>query len=81
LSSKDIAMAALHNRNGNFRVLFRYADKKFNYTLGRISEADAEAAKARVEYLLRLVTQRVITVPPAFGIVEILKHDGKPVAE
>ncbi len=71
-------MAALDDRNGNFRVLFRYGGKQFNYSLGRPSPADAEAAKARVEYLLRLLDQRVLTLPAGTSVIDFLRHDGRP---
>ncbi len=37
-----------------------------------------EAKAAQVEYLLLRLNQRLVELPPGVGIVEYLRHDGKP---
>jgi hypothetical protein len=71
-------MAALQNRNGSYRVLFEYQRKQRAFTIGRVSESEARAKAAQVEYLLLRLNQRLIELPPGIGIVEYVRHDGKP---
>ncbi len=69
-------MAAIHERNGNFRVMFRYRGKQRNFTLGRVSEAEAKAKADQVEYLLMRLDQGLIALPPGADIVTFVRHDG-----
>ena len=45
-------MAALQERNGSYRVIFSYRGKQRTFTLGRVTEAEAKAKAAQVDYLL-----------------------------
>lgn len=45
-------MAAVQQRNGRYRVLFRFHGKQHTFTLGRVSETEAQAKADQVEYLL-----------------------------
>jgi integrase len=47
-------------------------------TLGEVDESEALGVKARYEYLLRLLKQRLLTLPSGMDIVTFLGHDGKP---
>ena len=40
-------MAALQVRNGSFRLIFRYNGKQFTFTLGQVSENDAQTSPPR----------------------------------
>jgi hypothetical protein len=42
-------MAAIHQRNGNFRVMFSHHGKQRNFTLGRVTEAEAKAKADQVD--------------------------------
>ena len=42
-------MAALQERNGSFRVLFRHHGKQHAFTLGKVSAAEAESKLGHVE--------------------------------
>jgi len=48
----EVGMAAIHERNGNFRVMFRHHGKQRNFTLGKVSEGEAKAKADQGEYLL-----------------------------
>ena len=50
-------MAALQERNGSYRVIFNYRGKQRAFTLGRVSEAEAKAKAAQVDYLLMRLKQ------------------------
>ncbi len=71
-------MAALQDRNGSFRLLFRYDGKQHTFTIGEVSRPEAEAKAAQAEYLLMRLKQRLVTLPPGTDVVAFLKHDGKP---
>lgn len=71
-------MASLQERNGSFRFIFRYHGKQHFVTLGKVSPQEADAKAAQVEYLLLRLKQHLIELPPDVGIVEFVRHDGKP---
>jgi integrase len=71
-------MASLQVRNGSWRVIFRYRGSQHFVTIGEADEAEAQGVKARYEYLLRLLKQRLLTMPAGMDIVAFLRHDGKP---
>ena len=47
-------------------------------TIGEVEETEAQGVKARYEYLLRLLKQRLLTLPSGMDIVAFLRLDGKP---
>jgi hypothetical protein len=47
-------------------------------TIGEAEETEAQGVKARYEYLLRLLKQRLLILPAGMDIVTFLSHDGKP---
>jgi integrase len=73
-------MAALQERNGSFRVLFRFDGKQRTFTIGRVAKDKAEARAERVDELLDLLTRGLLTLPPAIDVATFIEHDGKPPA-
>jgi integrase len=71
-------MASLQHRNGSWRVIFRYKGLQHFVTIGEVEEIEAQGVKARYEYLLRLLNQRLLTVPSGMDVATFLRHDGKP---
>ena len=71
-------MASLQIRNGSWRVIYRYSGEQHFVTIGEADESEAQGVKARYEYLLRLLKQRLLSLPPGMDIVSFLRHDGKP---
>jgi integrase len=71
-------MASLQLRNQSWRIIFQYKNGQHFVTLGQIEEIDAQGVKARYEYLLRLIKQRILNVPAGMSIETFLLHDGKP---
>lgn len=71
-------MAALQERNGSYRVLFNYQGKQRAFTLGKVSDAEAEAKAAQVDYLLMRLRQGLIAMPPGCDVVAFFKYDGTP---
>jgi integrase len=71
-------VASLQNRNGSWRVIFRFRGLQHFVTIGEAEETEAQGVKARYEYLLRLLKQRLLSLPAGMDIVTFLGHDGKP---
>ena len=71
-------MASLQLRNGSWRVIFRHRGLQHFVTIGEVDETEAKGVKARYEYILRLLKQRLLTLPSGMDIVTFLGHDGKP---
>jgi integrase len=70
-------MAAIQCRNGSYRVLFRYSGKQHAFTLGEVSQEEAETKASQVDYLLLRLKQRLAVLPPGVEIVEYVQYDGK----
>jgi integrase len=73
-------MAALQERNGSYRVLFRHNGKQHTFTLGPVSQSEAETKAAHVNYLLMRLNQRLLVLPDGVDIVTFVRHDGNPPA-
>lgn len=71
---------ALQLRGDSYRVLFRYHGKQHSFLLGAVSETEAQAKAAQVDYLLLRLKQRLIELPAGVGIVDFVQYDGKPPA-
>ena len=71
-------MASLQERSGSWRVIFRHNGLQHFVTIGEVEETEAQGVKARYEYLLRLLKQRLLTLPSGMDIVTFLLLDGKP---
>ena len=70
-------MASLQLRSGSWRVIFRHNGLQHFVTVGEVEETEAQGVKARYEYLLRLLKQRLLTMPAGMDIVTFLRLDGK----
>ena len=71
-------MASIENRNGSWRVIFRYQGEKRYFTIGDVSASDAATFRASTEELLRLLTRNLVSVPIGCSIEEFMFHRGKP---
>src|SRR5262245_36125302 len=65
-------------RGKSYRILFRYHGKQYAFPLGTVTEAEAEAKSAQVDYLLMRLKQGLIEVPQGTGIVDFVRFDGRP---
>ena len=78
-------MAGLQHRNGSYRVLFHYHGKQFAFTVGAVTQIEAETKAANVDYLLTRKEQRLVAIPVGFSILDYVRFDGRqeetPVAE
>jgi integrase len=71
-------MASLQSRSGSWRVIFRFRGIQHFVTVGEVERTEAEGVKSRYEYLLRLLKQRLLSMPAGMDIVTFLRLDGKP---
>jgi integrase len=69
-------MAAVQERNGSFRVIFNYKRKQRAFTLGMVTESEARAKAAQVDYLLMRLKQGLIEIPAGGDVVAFFRHDG-----
>ncbi len=68
-------MASIQGRGGSFRVMFRHRGRLHTATLGRVTEAEARAKAAQVDYLLMRLKQGLITLA-GDDIVAFVLNDG-----
>src|SRR6516162_7426670 len=71
-------MGTLQLRNGSYRILFCYRDRRHSFTLGRVDRREAELAAANVERLLLRIDQGLLAVPLHDDIVGFVRRDGRP---
>ena len=69
-------MATIANRNGNFRVTFRHHDRQRNFTLSKVSGAEARAKADQVEHMLMRLGQWLNALAPGADIVTFVRDDG-----
>jgi integrase len=67
-------MAALQERNGRFRLIFWYYGKQHTFTIGQVSEEEANDTAATVGNLLRGVEDGRIRVPATLDIVSFIRQ-------
>jgi hypothetical protein len=56
-------MASLQKKNDTYYCQFLYHRKRHTFTVGRVSEAEAQAKARQVEYLLMRLKQRLVRLP------------------
>ncbi|MFO0847308.1 MAG: tyrosine-type recombinase/integrase [Gemmataceae bacterium] len=75
-----MTVASIERRGGSSRIVFRYRGEKRSFSLGDVSAADAAAAKAVAEELLRLLDRNLVAVPAGCTVEDFLFHRGNPPA-
>lgn len=69
-------MASLEQRNGNYRIVFRFAGHKYSRSLKTDDGKAAAGSLARLEDNLRRVELGTLTVPSDADVVTFLLSDG-----
>ena len=69
-------MAWVRFRSGSYQVNFRFAGRERNFTLGPVSQVEADAKAAHVDYLLLRLKQGLIELPPGVDVVSFVEQDG-----
>jgi hypothetical protein len=70
-------MAALQDRNGSYRVIFRYEGRQHSVPVGKVPQGEAEAFLGKVEHLLLRIKQRWVEVPAGVTVTEFILADGQ----
>src|SRR3954449_2444314 len=71
-------MAWLQQRNGSWRVLFRYGGQQHTFLLGEVKEGEAETVCAKVDYWLMRLKQKLVHLPAGGDSVTFVQHDANP---
>lgn len=71
-------MATVQQRGDSFRIQFLYHGKRHGFTLGSVTEAEANSKAAQVDYLLMRLKQRLAAIPPGVSVIDYVQFDGKP---
>jgi hypothetical protein len=71
-------MASLQPRGWSYACVFCWHGRSKWFTIGKVSETEARAKPAQVDYLLMRLKQRLIELPPGVDIVGFVRHDRKP---
>lgn len=70
-------MASLEKRKGCYRVVFRYAGRKYSRSLLTANLTAARASLARLEDNLRRMGLGLLSAPPESDLCEFLLSDGR----
>lgn len=70
-------MASLERRGRRFRLVFRYAGRKYQHPLRTDSEREARGCLERVEENIRLLERGRLLLPPDADLPTFLLSDGK----
>lgn len=74
-------MPGLQKKGDAWYCTFRYRGQRKNFTIGKVSEAEARAKSSQVDYLLMRLSQGLLNLPPGGDIVAFVRHDGNIPAE
>jgi hypothetical protein len=69
-------MATIQLRSNSYRILFFHHGKRYAFTLGEVTQDEAESKAEQVEYLLMRLKQRYVRVPAGVEITDFVAHDG-----
>lgn len=70
-------MASLEQRGNTFRIVFRYAGKKYQHRLRGASEREARGCAERIEENIRLLERGRLVLPADADLATFLVSDGK----
>ena len=71
-------MASLQKKGNGWYCQFLHHGKRHTFAVGAVTEEEAQAKSAQVDYLLLRLKQKLIELPAGVGIVDFLQRDGKP---
>ncbi len=73
-------MASIQRKGRNWYCQFCHLGNRHTFTIGKVSEDEARAKSAQVDYLLMRLKQRLVELAPGVDIVAFVQYDGKPPA-
>lgn len=70
-------MASVQQKGNGWYCRFLYHGKRHTFSVGPVTQEEAEAKASNVDYLLLRLKQRLATIPPGVTIVDYVQFDGK----
>src|SRR4051794_22087999 len=70
-------MASIQKKGENWYCQFRFSRRRHTFTVGRVDESEAEAIRARVDYVLMRLKQGLMDLPAGSDVVAFVQHDGR----
>jgi integrase len=71
-------MASIQKKGDGWYCQFMFSRRRHTFAVGKVDEAEAEAIRARVEYVLMRLKQGLMKLPAGADIVTFVLHDGRP---
>jgi integrase len=70
-------MASIQRRGDSYYCQFRYGTQRRTFSIGKVTDAEADAWVGKVAHILMRVKQRLLTVPSDCDIVDFILADGR----
>ena len=70
-------MAALQKKGEHWYCTIRYLGNRHTFTIGKVTDDEAQAKGGHVDLILMRLKQRLLTLPENMSITEFLLFDGK----
>jgi integrase len=74
---REDAMAFLEQRGGRFRLIFRYAGRRYTHTLKTANPSIAEGLQGGIEKTLMLLDQKVLKIPDGVDVLSFIVGNGE----
>jgi integrase len=71
-------MASIHQKGDAWHCQFLYHGKRHTFSLGKVTQDEAETKADQVDYLLMRLKQNLLQLPAGLDIVTFVSFDGKP---
>ena len=71
-------MASIHQKGEAWHCQFIYRGKRHTFSLGKVSQEEAESKASQADYLLMRLKQSLLQLPVNADIVTFVLFDGKP---
>lgn len=70
-------MASIHLKGDAWHCQFLFHGKRHTFTLGKVSQEEAENKASQVQYILMRLKKNLLLLPPSLDIVTFVSFDGK----
>lgn len=70
-------MASIQWRGDSYYCQFRYQGQRRTFSIGKLTDVEADAWVGKVDHILMRVKQRLLTVPSDCDIVDFVLADGR----
>ena len=71
-------MASIHHKGEAWHCQFMFHGKRHTFSLGKVTQDEAENKVNQVNYLLMRLKQNLLQLPNGIDIVTFISFDGKP---